>query len=104
MSDVVFMMDAGKLVLQGELDELKDRHQHLVVQFPEERRALPKIDGVLSARRHGAVWSVVCNGAKESISALLDASGGQILESRCATLQEIFVARAGRQQSTCKVS
>ena len=98
MSDYVFMIDQGKLVLKGELDEIKQQHQMLTVRFQTPRDELPALDGLLSAQRHGDVWSVVCNGKADQIHQLLRASGGEVTKSRSASLSEIFVARVGRDR------
>jgi ABC-2 type transport system ATP-binding protein len=98
MSDYVFMIDAGKLVLHGNLDEVKQEHQLLTVRFSEERDALPVIDGVLSAKQLGKTWTVVCNGDGDRIVDSLKTLGGEISSSRTASLQEIFVARVGHDR------
>lgn len=98
MSDYVLMIDAGKLVLHGNLGEVKEQHQLLTVRFTDERDALPVIDGVLSAEQLGKTWTVVCNGGGENVLDSLKALGGEISTSRTASLQEIFVARVGHDR------
>ena len=98
MSDYVFMVDQGKLVLQGGLDGIKEQHQLLGVRFAAARDQLPPIDGVLSAERRGNSWSIVCNGASGQVRALLQKLGGEVTLARNASLQEIFVARVGRDR------
>lgn len=67
MSDYVFMIDQGSLVLQGSLDEVKEWHPSLSVRFTPDRDRLPSIDGLLAAERRGDSWKIVCNGAKEQV-------------------------------------
>ncbi len=100
MSDYVFMVDQGRLVLDGPLDHVKEQHQLLSVQFGSAQAELPRIEGILSAERRGPGWSLVCNGAKQQILASLGAVGGEVTYSRNASLQEIFVARVGRDRLT----
>lgn len=95
MSDHVFMINRGQLILQGTLDELKQQHEVLSVQFDEPRDDLKQVDGVLLAEQLGRTWTVTCNGAGESVRKWVEASGGEITSSRNASLQEIFVARVG---------
>jgi ABC-2 type transport system ATP-binding protein len=102
MSDYVFMINRGRLVLRGSLDDIKEQHHLLTVQFPSARDSPPPIDGILSADRRGNAWCVVCNGAGPSVHELLQAAGGEVLHSRNASLQEIFVARAGRRFATSR--
>jgi len=98
MSDYVFMIHAGQLVLQGSLDEIKQQHQRLTVCFATARDRLAQIDGILAAEQHGTSWDVVCNGASEQVRESLRAMGGEVTHSRNASLQEIFVARVGRDR------
>lgn len=100
MSDYVFMVNAGKLVLEGSVDDIKERHQCLAVGFEFPRDEFPAFDGVLSAERRGSEWCVICNGARDTVAATLAEQGGRVTNSRGATLQEIFVARVGRDRLT----
>lgn len=98
MSDFVFLVDAGKLVLQGSLDDIKEQHHLLSVRFAVARDTLPAIEGVLSAERQGRSWRIVCNGTTGQVHESLQSIGGEVTHSRIATLQEIFVARVGRDR------
>lgn len=98
MSDYVFIIDAGKVVLHGSLDEIKEQHHLLSVRFADERDKLPSIDGILSAEQFGKDWNVICNGAEQEITASLHAQGGEVTHVRNASLQEIFVAKVGRDR------
>jgi len=46
----------------------------------------------------GRTWSVVHSGSLELCHHSVLALGGEVVESRDATLEEIFVARAGRNR------
>ena len=98
MSDFVFMVDQGKIVLEGRLDDVKEQHQWLTVRFAVARDVLPQIDGVLSAERRGNSWCIVCNGAAQQIHQSLETIGGEVTKSRNASLQEMFVARVGHDR------
>lgn len=96
MSDSVFMINGGKLTLQGDLDAIKEQHHLLSVRFAAERDTLPEIAGILSAEQRGRSWNIVCNGARQQLVEAIVQWGGEISHSRNASLQEIFVARVGR--------
>jgi ABC-2 type transport system ATP-binding protein len=104
MSDYVFMVDQGKLVLEGSLDEIKDRHQLLVLRLASAVGELPPIEGILSAEGQlsgegkGRTWKVVCNGAAARVHEAVKNLGGEVTQSRGASLQEIFIARVGRDR------
>jgi hypothetical protein len=48
----------------------------------------------------GRSWSVVHSGSIEQLRHSVRAFGGEVVESRDATLEEIFLARAGRNRQT----
>ncbi len=100
MSDYVFMIDAGQVVLHGALDDIKEAHHLLSVRFSTEQSELPVLSGILSAERLGKSWNIVCNGAAQEIQCSLQAIGGEVTLARNASLQEIFVARVGRDRLT----
>ena len=96
MSDVVTMIHKGKVVLHGNLDDIKEAHHHLTLQFAEEQTTRPAISGALSLEGFGNQWQAVCNGELEKAKAAIQSLGAEITEVRGASLQEIFVARVGR--------
>ena len=98
MSDYVFMIEQGKLVLEGDLERILQQHKLLNVHFRDAPEQLPTTAGVLSAERLGRHWRIVCNGQYEQVCNELTTMGGEITDSRPASLQEVFVARVGRDR------
>jgi ABC-2 type transport system ATP-binding protein len=109
MSDHVFMIDHGNLVLQGELDKVKQQHQLMTISFdsqPSDRLDAaqtdpPIVDGMVSAQRNGDLWKVVMRHEFDSDADLHQAwnsIGGRVTKSRSASLSEIFVAHVGRDR------
>lgn len=96
MSDEICMIHNGRLVLQGSVDQIHEQHQMLSLRFPREFERPPKLEGMLAAEGHGRNWQVVCNGDQAKLTSALQAMGGEIVHARNASLQEIFVARVGR--------
>jgi len=96
MSDVVTMIHRGKIVLHGDLDAIKDAHQQITLQLPDGQTAPLELPGALALENHGQQWRALCNTEIEPIKAAIQTQGGELLEARNATLQEIFVARVGR--------
>ena len=96
MSDVVTMIHKGKVVLHGSLDDIKDAHQHLTLQFRESQSTRPEVPGTLALEGFGNQWRAVCNGELDQAIAAIQSLGAEITEARNASLQEIFVARVGR--------
>ena len=103
MSDYVFMFDGGQLIVQGSLDDVKAEHQQATVRFSTPYETL-QFKGLLSAQPCMGSWNVVCHGKYEQVLQQLSAMGGEVTQCRSASLQEIFVARAGHHSlDVCEV-
>ncbi len=98
MSDYVFMIDAGQVVLHGTLEDIQQRHAFLTIRYPGGSR--PQWDGVLSAEQIGNAWTLVCNGTTDAVLQAAREQGCEVVQHRNASLQEIFVARVGRDHVT----
>jgi ABC-2 type transport system ATP-binding protein len=96
MSDHVTMIHEGRVALDGALDDVRREYQRSSVGFGTPFDRLPALDGVLTAEGGGRSWSVVHVGPMERLRVSLAAHGGEVVQSREATLEEIFVARVGR--------
>lgn len=97
MSDYVLMVDRGRLVLHGSLDEIRQRHQLLTVNFPTAVKAIPAVDGILSASGVGRQWTLLCDVDVQEPQRALRGQGAEVTLARTASLQEIFVAKAGKR-------
>ena len=75
---------------------------HLVqrsrVAFVEHLNRPPVLATALVVEGGGRAWSVVHSGPLEQFHHSVLALGGEVVESRDATLEEIFLARAGRSR------
>lgn len=98
MSDYVFMIDAGQMVLHGTLEDIQRQHKLVTVRFDDNSAGVPKWDGVLSAEQLGSTWTLVCNGEPGGVLEEASKLGGEVVQNRNASLQEIFVARVGRDR------
>jgi ABC-2 type transport system ATP-binding protein len=96
MSDRVTMIHEGRIVLDGERDEICASHHVTQLRFTQRYERFPELDGVLKASGAARAWSVVHGTPVEGLAAAAGKLGGEIAESRDATLEEIFVARCGR--------
>ena len=96
MSDHVTLIHAGRVTLSGPLDEVRRGYQRSRVRFVEHFEQPPVLVGALAMEGGGRTWSVVHSGSLEQFHHSLLALGGEVVDSRDATLEEIFLARAGR--------
>jgi ABC-2 type transport system ATP-binding protein len=98
MSDHVTLINQGCVALSGVLDDVRGAYQRSRVRFVEHLDQPPVLDTALVVEGGGRTWSVVHSGSPEQFRQSVLARGGEIVESRDATLEEIFLARAGRSR------
>jgi ABC-2 type transport system ATP-binding protein len=96
MSDHVTLIHSGRVTLSGALDDVRRGYQRSRVRFVEHFDQAPALDTSLVIEGGGRTWSVVHSGSSERFHQSVHALGGEVVESRDATLEEIFLARAGR--------
>ena len=96
MSDHVTLVHQGRIALSGVLDDVRREYRRSRVHFAEHYEQPPVLDTALLMEGGGRTWSVVHSGSLEQFRHSVLARGGEIVESRDATLEEIFLARAGR--------
>jgi ABC-2 type transport system ATP-binding protein len=94
--DDLAMIDRGRIVLCGPLDEIKASHRRLTIRFDEPQEQRPALESALVCDGFGRDWVVVCPGCIEDVAVELAWAGGRIVEEHVATLDEIFVSRVGR--------
>jgi ABC-2 type transport system ATP-binding protein len=98
MSDHVTMLHGGRVTLSGALDDVRRGYQRSRVRFVEHFNQPPVLASALAMEGGGRTWSVVHSGSLEQFHHSVLALGGEVVESRDATLEEIFLARAGRNR------
>jgi ABC-2 type transport system ATP-binding protein len=98
MSDHVTMLHGGRVTLSGAFDDVRHGYQRSRVRFVEPFDHPPVLESALAMEGSGRTWSVVHSGSLEQFHHSVVALGGEVVESRDATLEEIFLARAGRSR------
>jgi ABC-2 type transport system ATP-binding protein len=98
MSDHVTLMLQGRVTLSGALDDVRRDYQRSRVRFVEYFDQPPALENALAVEGGGRSWSVIHSGSPEQFRHSVIARGGEVVESRDATLEEIFLARAGRER------
>jgi ABC-2 type transport system ATP-binding protein len=98
MSDHVTMLHGGRVTLSGALDDVRRGYQRSRVRFTDPFDHPPALETALAMEGGGRTWSIVHSGSIEHFRHSVLAIGGEVVESRDATLEEIFLARAGRSR------
>jgi len=100
VSDHVAMVRNGKIVFADEIELIKMGHRRMILRFDEPRDKAPALEGALAWDGAGREWSALCSGAGESLEMAAAGIGAQVIEQKPASLDEIFLARAGRRVAT----
>ncbi|GAB5402193.1 MAG: hypothetical protein Aurels2KO_04240 [Aureliella sp.] len=98
MSDEIIMIDQGRVVLTGEVDELRENHFVVTGDGEAELAVLRALPGVISAEVLAGSCKLVCEGDPSMLQSSLMHVGVRSVQARPATLQDTFVARAGRDR------
>ena len=94
--DHVTMIQDGRITFDCDLDTIKETHQFTRVTFAAHQSQPPLLAGALLTQGGGHSWHMVHEVPLERFRTAIHAAGGEVTESRTATLEEIFLARAGR--------
>lgn len=99
IADHIAIIDRGKTLVCGELDELKLHYQRLSIVCPNEPPSdVGILDGVVSVRRNGRMLSILVNRNAELVAAELRQSLGAAVERFPVTLKEIFLEHGGNNK------
>jgi ABC-2 type transport system ATP-binding protein len=90
LADHVAILNKGRLIASGRMDELVERYAQLDARLVTNG-AMPVIDGVTPLQRDGARLRLMLD-RKQTQSAALPALGIDVLGETPMTLEEIFVA------------
>ena len=97
VADTVTMIHEGKIILTGGLDTILGDHRQVTMRFEEPQAGPPNLPGMLSCTGEGREWIVMCDGEIERVRQAARAAGASILEEEQASLDDVFVARAGER-------
>ncbi len=99
IADHVAIIDGGKTLLSGALDDLKARYQRLsVVCSAEPPSDVGRLDGVESVRRSGRMLSVLVSRNADAVAAQLRQLPGALVECFPVTLKEVFLEHVGNNK------
>jgi ABC-2 type transport system ATP-binding protein len=97
MSDRVTMIHEGRVVLDGNVEDIRSSFRVSQVRLAKPQASRPAFAAALSLAGHGRFWTVTHAGTVDRVRSELASHGGEVSESRKATLEEVFVAHVGRE-------
>jgi ABC-2 type transport system ATP-binding protein len=94
IADRVAIVDRGRIVVDGAIDDLRQRYRrlHFVFDGAAPQPAF-RADGVVGVRRHGRELAVLVNGNADAIAAEGRAMGAVAIDAHPLTLKDIFLER-----------
>jgi ABC-2 type transport system ATP-binding protein len=95
VSDHVALINRGRLVVCGGLDEVKETHHRLTLRFAESRSRPPALAGALTWQGAGREWTALCTGRLGELQEAATALGASIVDRGRPSLDEILVAQVG---------
>lgn len=102
MSDHLALIDGGRILLSGSLEEIRDRHWRITVRgngamekVVTSAASAASAVTVLAAREGLGEQTLTCEGDREALAAALASAGCECLAFSPASLDEIFFVRTG---------
>lgn len=99
LSDHVTMIHNGRVTLDSSLELINNSHHHSAIRFENTQTTAPVLADTVSISGDGRFWSAIHYGSAQAFHESIKKLGGEIVESRSATLEEVFVSRVGREAS-----
>jgi ABC-2 type transport system ATP-binding protein len=93
VGDLVAMIDRGRIVFDGAIDDVKANHRRVAIRFDEPRDEAPALDVAITVEGSGREWSALCEGEFSRIIDDVSRLGGRVVDDHAASLDEIFVSR-----------
>jgi ABC-2 type transport system ATP-binding protein len=95
VADQIAIVKAGKILLCGSLDDLKQSHRRVTIRFESPRETTPNAVGFMAWQGSGKEWSAVYFGEPQYLEAAVSGVGGKVVEREGLSLDDIFVAHMG---------
>jgi ABC-2 type transport system ATP-binding protein len=100
VADRVAMIDGGRVLFSAELDAVKESHCRVTVRFPSPLTEPPAGMAALSWSGGGREWTALCAEPAPRLEARAAMVGGSVVDHSAVSLDEIFLAHAGRARMT----
>jgi ABC-2 type transport system ATP-binding protein len=94
VSDEVAMIRSGRILFCDSLDQIKETHARVTLEFADPQSAPPSLNGALAWDGGGREWTAVCAGRVEQFRASATAIGARVVQQSPVSLDEIFIARS----------
>ena len=96
IADRVAMIQSGEILFCDDLDGIKQTHQRAIVTFAQPQNAPPAVEGAFLWEGAGTEWRALYRGPAANLEAAAALAGGELIDLRSLSLDEIFVARSAK--------
>src|SRR5687767_13778244 len=86
VADRVALIDRGRVVFSGGLDDIKGTHHLLTLRFPRPLSAPPPLAVALAWDGAGEQWAAVCSGALDELRDEVEGCGSRVVAHRVPSL------------------
>ncbi|MCC6694110.1 MAG: ABC transporter ATP-binding protein [Candidatus Hydrogenedentes bacterium] len=97
VADRVAMISRSRVVLCDSMENIKATHHSITLHFDEPPAQAPILEGALAIEGRGKEWTAVCNGQLDDLKASAARLNASVVAQSTPSLEDIFVARAGRR-------
>lgn len=94
IADHLVMVNRGRSVIEGSLDDIRQRYRVVRCALDDERAVVPA--ALKGWRREGRFLTGISDDDPEQIAARLIASGAQVIDTYPASLKDVFIEQVGR--------
>ena len=98
IADHVAIIDRGRTVIEGSLDDLRERYRRIELVFDGDAPAVQfRAPGIARLERKGRVLSILASSGAEQIIAEAQGLGPVSVEARPVALKEVFLDTVSRE-------
>ncbi|TWU13287.1 putative ABC transporter ATP-binding protein YbhF [Symmachiella macrocystis] len=97
VADHIAMLHQGRLLYSGTFDEMRAKFRRVTVRFQGPQDVPPVLPDAIGWAGGGYEWTAIYRGQGDELQAAATMAGGEIVEEKQLSLDEIFVAHAGSE-------
>lgn len=97
VADRIAIIHQGRLILNAELDTIKESHRKLTLRFEDRLEDAPALVGALQTQGSGNEWTYICSGDSQQIRSAAKSIGATIVDDTPLSLDEIFVSHVSHE-------
>jgi len=98
VADSIAIINKGKILIQGELDTVKENYCRALIQFSEPQNQAPNFSGSIDWRGSGRQWECIYQGDKASLNEKVESFNGEVASTSMPNLDQLFVSLVGEKK------